>query len=71
MKCNDKEKANEETSRGAIETSVEWLMENEFISIQKEGQGTATVATVLSQYMQYSYFYMISLLHYNRTSVMR
>ncbi|XP_062285247.1 DNA polymerase theta [Scomber scombrus] len=57
MKCNDKEKANEETSRGAIETSVEWLMENEFISIQKQGQeeqycptqlGAATLSSSLS-----------------------
>lgn len=56
MKSNDKEKANEETSRGAIATSVEWLMENEFISIQKEGQGTATVATMSSPYVQYSSF---------------
>uniref|UniRef100_A0A673C1M8 DNA polymerase theta n=1 Tax=Sphaeramia orbicularis TaxID=375764 RepID=A0A673C1M8_9TELE len=30
--------SNEESSKGAIEACVEWLMENEFISIQKEGQ---------------------------------
>uniref|UniRef100_A0A4W6BP16 DNA polymerase theta n=1 Tax=Lates calcarifer TaxID=8187 RepID=A0A4W6BP16_LATCA len=42
MKCDSKRKSNEETNKGAIEACVEWLMENEFISIQKDGQGTAT-----------------------------
>uniref|UniRef100_A0A4W6BKC6 DNA polymerase theta n=1 Tax=Lates calcarifer TaxID=8187 RepID=A0A4W6BKC6_LATCA len=40
MKCDSKRKSNEETNKGAIEACVEWLMENEFISIQKDGQGT-------------------------------
>uniref|UniRef100_A0A8D3CC38 DNA polymerase theta n=1 Tax=Scophthalmus maximus TaxID=52904 RepID=A0A8D3CC38_SCOMX len=40
MKCDDKYKSNEETNKGAIEACVEWLMENEFINIQKDGQGT-------------------------------
>lgn len=30
----------EQTSAGAIEASVEWLMDNEFISIQNEGEGS-------------------------------
>uniref|UniRef100_A0A671U8P8 DNA polymerase theta n=1 Tax=Sparus aurata TaxID=8175 RepID=A0A671U8P8_SPAAU len=42
MKCESKKESNEETNKGAIEASVEWLMDNEFISIQKEGQGTAS-----------------------------
>uniref|UniRef100_A0A3Q3KVV4 DNA-directed DNA polymerase n=1 Tax=Mastacembelus armatus TaxID=205130 RepID=A0A3Q3KVV4_9TELE len=40
MKSDGKNKSNEEHDKGAIETCVEWLMENEFISIQKDGQGT-------------------------------
>jgi len=48
LKCDGKKESNEETNRGAIEASVEWLMENEFISIQKEGQGNVTVLLVLS-----------------------
>eukprot|EP00064_Thunnus_orientalis_P007166 superscaffoldBa00000781_g7185 len=57
MKCSSKEESNEETSTGAIEACVEWLMENEFISIQKEGQeerycptqlGAATLSSSLS-----------------------
>ncbi|XP_030002903.1 DNA polymerase theta [Sphaeramia orbicularis] len=49
--------SNEESSKGAIEACVEWLMENEFISIQKEGQeeqyrptqlGAATLSSSLS-----------------------
>uniref|UniRef100_A0A8D3AI92 DNA polymerase theta n=1 Tax=Scophthalmus maximus TaxID=52904 RepID=A0A8D3AI92_SCOMX len=43
MKCDDKYKSNEETNKGAIEACVEWLMENEFINIQKDGQGTAII----------------------------
>uniref|UniRef100_A0A3Q2Z9D7 DNA polymerase theta n=1 Tax=Kryptolebias marmoratus TaxID=37003 RepID=A0A3Q2Z9D7_KRYMA len=39
MKCDGKKESNEETNRGAIEACVEWLMENEFISIQKDGRG--------------------------------
>lgn len=47
MKCDGQHKSNEETNnKGAIEACVEWLMENEFISIQKDGEGTATIATV-------------------------
>ncbi|XP_072239390.1 DNA polymerase theta [Leuresthes tenuis] len=57
LKCDGKKESNEETNRGAIEASVEWLMENEFISIQKEGQderycptqlGAATLSSSLS-----------------------
>lgn len=33
--------AEPETNKGAIEACVEWLMENEFINIQKEGEGLA------------------------------
>ncbi|KAI3353239.1 hypothetical protein L3Q82_019782, partial [Scortum barcoo] len=39
MKCDDKKESSEETNKGAIEACVEWLMDNEFISIQKDGQG--------------------------------
>ncbi|AWP05663.1 putative DNA polymerase theta isoform 3 [Scophthalmus maximus] len=57
MKCDDKYKSNEETNKGAIEACVEWLMENEFINIQKDGQeerycptqlGAATLSSSLS-----------------------
>lgn len=44
MKCDAKKESNEETNKGAIEACVEWLIENEFISIQKDGEGTATCA---------------------------
>lgn len=43
MKCDGNNQSNEEANKGAIEACVEWLMENEFISIQKDGQGTDTV----------------------------
>ena len=36
-----KEGPEPETNRGAIEACVEWLMENEFITILKEGEGVA------------------------------
>ncbi|XP_042340201.1 DNA polymerase theta [Plectropomus leopardus] len=57
MKCDGKNEANEETNKGAIEACVEWLMENEFISIQKDGSeerycptqlGAATLSSSLS-----------------------
>ncbi|XP_040001213.1 DNA polymerase theta isoform X2 [Xiphias gladius] len=57
MKCDDKKKSNAETNKGAIEACVEWLMENEFISIKKDGQeerycptqlGAATLSSSLS-----------------------
>ncbi|XP_017263452.1 DNA polymerase theta [Kryptolebias marmoratus] len=57
MKCDGKKESNEETNRGAIEACVEWLMENEFISIQKDGRderyhptqlGAATLSSSLS-----------------------
>ncbi|KAF7666225.1 hypothetical protein LDENG_00114630 [Lucifuga dentata] len=57
MKCNSKEESDAQTSKGAIEACVEWLMENEFISIQKDGQeerycptqlGAATLSSSLS-----------------------
>lgn len=46
MKCDGKKESNEETNKGAIEACVEWLMDNEFISIQKDGQGAATCAVL-------------------------
>ncbi|KAM9770177.1 DNA polymerase theta [Menidia menidia] len=57
MKSDSKKESNEETNKGAIEACVEWLMENEFISIQKEGEderycptqlGAATLSSSLS-----------------------
>ncbi|KAM7419182.1 hypothetical protein PAMA_016346 [Pampus argenteus] len=57
MKCSGKEESNEETNKGAIEACVEWLIENEFISIQKDVQeerycptqlGSATLSSSLS-----------------------
>ncbi|XP_026215033.1 DNA polymerase theta isoform X2 [Anabas testudineus] len=57
MKCDGQKQSNEETNKGAIEACVEWLMENEFISIQKDEQeerycptqlGAATLSSSLS-----------------------
>ncbi|XP_029948848.1 DNA polymerase theta-like [Salarias fasciatus] len=57
MKHESKNKSNEESNKGAIEACVEWLMENEFISIQKDGAderycptqlGAATLSSSLS-----------------------
>nr|XP_033479931.1 DNA polymerase theta [Epinephelus lanceolatus] len=57
MRSDGKKESNEETNKGAIEACVEWLMENEFISIQKDGQeerycptqlGAATLSSSLS-----------------------
>ncbi|CAJ1052154.1 LOW QUALITY PROTEIN: DNA polymerase theta [Xyrichtys novacula] len=57
MRCDNKEESNEGTNKGAIEACVEWLMENEFISIQgEEGEerycqtqlGAATLSSSLS-----------------------
>ncbi|XP_077381163.1 DNA polymerase theta isoform X2 [Festucalex cinctus] len=57
MKSNSKEETKEESNKGAIEACVEWLMENEFISVQKDGQeeqycptqlGAATLSSSLS-----------------------
>lgn len=39
MKCNGKRDSQEDGNRGAIEACVEWLVENEFISVQKDGEG--------------------------------
>lgn len=39
MTCDDKDQSAAQTSKGAIEACVEWLMVNEFISIQKDGEG--------------------------------
>lgn len=52
MKCNAKKESDEEANKGAIEACVEWLMDNEFISIQKDGQGTPT-------------YFFVFLLHFN------
>lgn len=41
MKCDGKKDLDAETNKGAIEACVEWLMDNEFISIQKDGEGRA------------------------------
>ncbi|XP_051940194.1 DNA polymerase theta isoform X1 [Hippocampus zosterae] len=57
MKCNGKQDSQEDGNRGAIEACVEWLMENEFISVQKDGEeeqycptqlGAATLSSSLS-----------------------
>ncbi|XP_044047593.1 DNA polymerase theta isoform X3 [Siniperca chuatsi] len=57
MKCDGKKESNEKTNKGAIEACVDWLMDNEFISIQKDGQeerycptqlGAATLSSSLS-----------------------
>ncbi|KAM4751261.1 DNA polymerase theta isoform 2-T2 [Anableps anableps] len=57
MKSDKKTESNEQTSSGAIEACVEWLMGNEFINIQKDGQdeqycptqlGAATLSSSLS-----------------------
>lgn len=40
LKSNMKKELDEGTNKGAIEACVEWLMNNEFISIQKEGEGS-------------------------------
>ncbi|XP_030584547.1 DNA polymerase theta isoform X2 [Archocentrus centrarchus] len=57
MKCDTKKDSKEETSKGSIEDCVEWLMENEFINIQKDGRderycptqlGAATLSSSLS-----------------------
>ncbi|XP_032417968.1 DNA polymerase theta [Xiphophorus hellerii] len=57
MKSDNKTESNEQTSKGAIEACVEWLMGNEFISIQQDGQdeqycptqlGAATLSSSLS-----------------------
>nr|XP_046269231.1 DNA polymerase theta [Scatophagus argus] len=57
IKLDSKKESNEETNKGVIEACVEWLMDNEFISIQKEGQeerycptqlGAATLSSSLS-----------------------
>ncbi|KAE8300121.1 DNA polymerase theta [Larimichthys crocea] len=57
MKCDGKKESNEETNKGAIEACVEWLIDNEFISIQTDGEeerycptqlGAATLSSSLS-----------------------
>ncbi|XP_061833003.1 DNA polymerase theta isoform X2 [Nerophis lumbriciformis] len=56
IRGNSKEESKEGTSKGAIEACVEWLMENEFISVQKDGEeqycptqlGAATLSSSLS-----------------------
>ncbi|KAM8880408.1 DNA polymerase theta isoform 2-T2 [Spinachia spinachia] len=57
IQSNGKNEPIEDTNKGAIEACVEWLMENEFISIQKDGQeeryhptqlGAATLSSSLS-----------------------
>ncbi|XP_055014299.1 LOW QUALITY PROTEIN: DNA polymerase theta [Boleophthalmus pectinirostris] len=55
LKCEGRP-TNEETNQGAIEACVEWLMDNEFINIQKEEEerycptqlGAATLSSSLS-----------------------
>ncbi|XP_028284438.1 DNA polymerase theta [Parambassis ranga] len=57
LKCDHKKESNEETNKGSIEACVEWLMENEFINIQRDGEderyrstqlGAATLSSSLS-----------------------
>lgn len=48
MKCKGEKESEEEANKGAIEACVEWLMDNEFISIQKDGQGTPIFAQLLT-----------------------
>ncbi|XP_038157565.1 DNA polymerase theta isoform X1 [Cyprinodon tularosa] len=57
MKSDARKESDEETSSGAIEACVEWLMGNEFISIKKDGEdeqycptqlGSATLSSSLS-----------------------
>ncbi|XP_034043388.1 DNA polymerase theta isoform X2 [Thalassophryne amazonica] len=57
MKCDDKKESDAETNKGAIESCVEWLMENEFIRIDRDGKderycptqlGAATLSSSLS-----------------------
>ncbi|KAM3622631.1 uncharacterized protein V6R79_001372 [Siganus canaliculatus] len=57
MNCENKNDSKEEANKGAIEACVDWLMDNEFISIQREGQeerycptqlGAATLSSSLS-----------------------
>ncbi|XP_008410516.1 DNA polymerase theta isoform X1 [Poecilia reticulata] len=57
MESDNKTESNKQNSKGAIEACVEWLMGNEFISIQKDGQdeqycptqlGVATLSSSLS-----------------------
>lgn len=52
IKGDGKKESNDENNKGAIEASVEWLMDNEFINIQKDGQGTAVVCTSRSEFSQ-------------------
>ncbi|XP_077575517.1 DNA polymerase theta isoform X1 [Stigmatopora nigra] len=56
-KCNSKEESIETCNKGAIEASVEWLMEHEFINVQKVEEkeqycptqlGAATLSSSLS-----------------------
>ncbi|KAF7199195.1 DNA polymerase theta-like [Nothobranchius furzeri] len=57
VKCDSGTGSDEKTSRGVIEACVEWLIENEFISFQRDGQderyrptqlGSATLSSSLS-----------------------
>ena len=48
MKCDGKKASNEATNKGAIEACVEWLIDNEFISIQRDEQGTTTLVLYFS-----------------------
>lgn len=66
VKSDVGQESNEGTNKGAIEACVEWLMENEFISIQKDGQGNATIVALLL--VLSAVLYLISLLHYEQTS---
>lgn len=47
LKCDHKKESNEETNKGSIEACVEWLMENEFINIQRDGEGCAFLLSVI------------------------
>lgn len=60
LKCNLKKGLDEETNKGAIEACVEWLMDNEFISIQKEGEGSTFYAIFLCLvFLKQIYIYLL------------
>lgn len=61
MKCDGKNELDEETNKGAIEACVEWLLDNEFISIQRDGQGTVSCAV-------FFLFYNMFFISWHKTS---
>uniref|UniRef100_A0A3B3IEK1 DNA polymerase theta-like helix-turn-helix domain-containing protein n=1 Tax=Oryzias latipes TaxID=8090 RepID=A0A3B3IEK1_ORYLA len=51
VRCDSKKPSGKESNRGAIEACVEWLMENEFINIQKDEQGNVKPVTALHNWI--------------------